>query len=126
MKRIENFKKVIHEGPFFICVCCNRCLYKRSLILFNESRYLESGFCPELHFVLSFDNIFYICKTCDKKILKHEVPCQSVKNNLEVYEMPPHLQDVNKIERTMISQRILFSKIKVNFQKSKGLFVIFL
>ena len=106
IKQIENFKKTINEGPFFICVCCNRCLYKRSVILFNEDRYLESGFCPELQIISSFDNNFYICKTCDKKILKHEVPCQSVKNNLEVHEMPSNLQDLNKIERTMISQRI--------------------
>ena len=106
IKQIENFKKTINEGPFFICVCCNRCLYKRSVILFNEDRYLESGFCPELQIISSFDNNFYICKTCDKKILKHEVPCQSVKNNFEVHEMPSNLQDLNKIERTMISQRI--------------------
>ena len=125
IKQIENFKKTINEGPFFICVCCNRCLYKRSVILFNEDRYLESGFCPELQIISSFDNNFYICKTCDKKILKHEVPCQSVKNNLEVHEMPSNLQDLNKIERTMISQRILFSKIKImpkgQFPKIKGI-----
>ena len=69
IKRIEN------EGPFFICVCCNRCLYKRSVILFSENRYLESGFCPKLHFIPSFDYNLYICKTCDKKILKHMSKC---------------------------------------------------
>ena len=110
IKQIENFKKTINEGPFFICVCCNRCLYKRSVILFNEDRYFESGFCPELQIISSLDNNFYICKTCDKKILKHEVPCQSVKNNLEVHEMPSNLQDLNKIERTIVL--LLWSKIR--------------
>ena len=78
-----------------------------------------------MQFIPSFDNSFYICKTCDKKIFKHEIPCQSVNNNLKVYEMPPHLKDINKMERTVISQRILFSKIKImpkgQFPKIKGI-----
>ena len=35
VRRIERFKNRINEGPFFICICCNRCLYNRSVLLFN-------------------------------------------------------------------------------------------
>ena len=48
--------------------------------------------------VPSFDNLFYICKTCDKKLLKKEIPCQSTKNKLELFDMRNHLQNINKIE----------------------------
>ena len=32
--RIKAFKNLIRDGPMYICVCCNRCLYKRSVIFF--------------------------------------------------------------------------------------------
>ena len=74
--------------------------------------------------MVSFDENFYICKTCDKKLLKKKVPCQSVSNKLELYEYPIYLQGMNKLEHILISQRILFSKVvimpKEQFPKSKG------
>ena len=73
----------------------------------------------------SYDDLYYICKTCDKKLLKQEVPCQSVNNKLGLFDLPDHLQDINKLERAVISQRILFSKIKImpkgQFPKIKGI-----
>jgi len=63
--------------------------------------------------VISSDGKYYICKTCDKKLLKVEIPCQSVKNQLELDDLPDYLQNINKLERAVISQRILFSKVKI-------------
>ena len=36
---VKTFKDQIKEGPFYICVVCNRSLYRRSVILFKENSY---------------------------------------------------------------------------------------
>ena len=35
LKQVTLFKKLIREGSYFICVICNRCLYKRSIVRFD-------------------------------------------------------------------------------------------
>ena len=64
--KITRFKKLIIDGPFYICVVCNRCLYKRSYIEFHKDQFdhLISDMCTE---VVSFDEEKYICKTCARK-----------------------------------------------------------
>ena len=59
------FKTAIKEGPCYICVVC--CLYKRTVKLFNESKYelVINVFTP----VLSFDAMHYISYTCDRHLL---------------------------------------------------------
>ena len=37
--KVQKFKMLIQEGPFYICVVCNRCLYKRSVLRFNPEKY---------------------------------------------------------------------------------------
>ena len=58
----------------------------------------------------SFDEKEYVCKTCNSKILKGKVPCQAVKNNLYLDEIPPELALLEKLEQILIAQRIIFEK----------------
>ena len=39
-ERIKLFSKMCKEGPKFVCVICNRCLYKRSVKWFDCDKYL--------------------------------------------------------------------------------------
>ena len=39
VEKINTFKKKILNGPYFICIVCNRCLYKRSAIDYKEEKY---------------------------------------------------------------------------------------
>ena len=34
---VKTYKDQIKEGPIYICVVCNRSLYRRSVILFKEN-----------------------------------------------------------------------------------------
>ena len=36
---INQFKRKIREGPYFICTVCNRILYKKSVITFINKKY---------------------------------------------------------------------------------------
>ena len=86
LNRVSKFKNLIQEGPYFICVCCNRSFYKRSVIFFKDDKYCinTDDFIQVL--VKSYDGKIYICLTCHKKLLKNDVPCQSVTNKLQIFE----------------------------------------
>ena len=82
---VEKFKSEVRDGPYYICVICNRSLYKRSVKIFRSPKYNM----PSISFfyvahIVSFNDKAYICLTCDKKLIKSEVPCQAVCNKLEI------------------------------------------
>lgn len=47
------------------------------------------------------------------KLLKQQIPCQAVHNNLQVDEIPPELSVLEKLEQILVAQRIVFEKIVV-------------
>ena len=95
--KIDTSKKAILQGPFLICVVCNRCLYRKSVCLFRAERYniSESIFTS----VSSFDGLFYICITCDSKVIKGKTPCQAVYNKLQVEHLPQQFDNIRRLEK---------------------------
>ena len=56
------FKKLINSGPYYICVVCNRCLYRRSVFTFKRNKF--SAFSNKMFsIVLPFGGNFYIFMT---------------------------------------------------------------
>ena len=101
--KIIWFKKSTIDGPFYICVVCNRCLYKRSIIQFHEDKFehLRSDMYTG---VVSFDEEKYIRKTCDTKIRTKHVPCQSVINKLQITNLPSQSRDIRILEKVLVSK----------------------
>ena len=62
--RVSTFKN-IRSGPNFVCIVCNRCLYRKSVTLFSETQRKEL-LSDLFNFICSYDNKFYICKTSAK------------------------------------------------------------
>ena len=88
---MKEFKINIKQGPYFVCVICNRSMYKRSVKLFDMEKYeiLDDTTLP---FVNSYNgNHYIICNTCDKKLQKKEIPEQCVLSKLEFYNFPDHV-----------------------------------
>ena len=108
--KIAKFRKEITEGPVFVCVECNRCMYRRSVKIYKSSNY---NIQLQKISVLSFDGSKYICRTCDKHLLKGKIPCQSVRNKLQIYSLPDDLASVRRLERVLVSKRILFKKVTI-------------
>ena len=122
--RVEEFRQTIKNGPYYICVICNRCLYKRSVRVFDESKYQVSNDLMASR-IESFDNNEYICETCHSKLKKGHTPCQAVFNKLEIFELPNELSDLRNLEKVLIAKRLLFKKIAImhgkgEYSKIKG------
>ena len=88
-ERLKSFQNNIIEGPCYVCVCCNRCLYRKSVISFRQNKYNVDPMAYAL--VKSFDQNEYVCVTCHTKLLKSAIPCQAVCNKMEVYKLPNHM-----------------------------------
>ena len=107
---ISIFNNKVREGPYYICSVCNRILYRKTVIELKEKKYtIQHVFTGKQ----SFDNKKYICKTCHSKVLKGDIPCQAVYNDLYVNEVPSELAVLEKLEQILIAQRIVFQKIIV-------------
>ena len=108
---VSNFKLLIKNGPFFICVKCNRCLYRTSVICFNIAKHSVDE--NTIFMVKSYDDNYYICATCDKALRKNSVSCQAVANRLNAVELPKLFQDIRRLESWFVSRRVLFKKVTV-------------
>ena len=38
---VKKFMLEIEKGPYFICVVCNCCLYRKSVLMFVENKYIN-------------------------------------------------------------------------------------
>ena len=52
-----------------------------------------------------FDGNEDICKTCHSKVVKGELPCQAVVNNMYVDETPTQLASLEKLEQELIDSQ---------------------
>ena len=109
---VNLFKNAIKEGPYYFCVVCNRSLYRKTVKLFNIEAY-----SPELFNIFtnleSFDNLKYVCHTCDRHLKKGDIPCQAVWNKLQVDDLPHEIKLLNRLEKILIGKRILFKKVAI-------------
>ena len=102
---VERFLKAIRSGPVYFCVVCNRCLYKSNVVLFVKEKYNIDKTREKITDVRSFDNNFYICKTCHSKMKKSQVQCQAVYNKLFVDDIPEEISCLNQLELFLICKR---------------------
>ena len=86
-------------------------------MLFDQSKYNEIPDSVYISRISSYDGKEYICKTCHSKLLKNKIPCQAVCNNMQINELPDNFSDIRRLEKIIISKRLLFKKITI---MSKG------
>ena len=60
---IEQFNRSRRDGPYYICVVCNRLLYRKSVIELKREKYNSNLLCL-LTSVASINGNVFICYTC--------------------------------------------------------------
>ena len=112
IQAIKNFKKAIKEGPIYICVICNRTMYRRTVQYFDVKKYQIDKAVLRFR-VKSFDGQEYVCITCNSKLIKGIIPAQAVSNDLQIFEFPDSLSGLRKLEKVLIAKRLLFKKVTI-------------
>lgn len=90
----DAYQTYIESTPHYYCKCCQRMMYRDQLFLLNKD-FLELN--------LKTDNL--VCVTCKSSVHKNKIPTLSaVGNSLDTGEIPFELQNLNLIEKRLISQ----------------------
>ena len=108
--KVDNFLQQVKRDPYYICTICHQSLYQRSARFLNMKKY-QILISELYHPVKSFDEKLYLCETCHRHLCKNEIPCQTVCNKMYLNPIPDELKDFKKLEKVLISKRILFKKI---------------
>ena len=113
----QSFIQAVSEGPDYICNCCHRLMYRKTVKEFSCDKYtkvsseiLHTMFPPESEMV-SAETKVWICKTCDYTLKRGKMPAQAKANNMSLVNVPAVLSDLNPMEVRLISLRIPFMKM---------------
>ena len=101
---IAAFHSEIKLGPDFVCTCCHRMMYQKSVVPCNKVKYTKTSadviqkvFSADLSYISSGGEE-WICKTCDRLLSRDYMPVQAKANGLQLCEVPPELSDLNPLE----------------------------
>ena len=67
----------------------------------------------------NYDGKMHACMTCHKSIMKKRAPYEVVSNSLDVEVTPKQVQNLKKLEKVLISKKILFKKSGIIYGKRK-------
>jgi hypothetical protein len=129
-KAQDTYYAEIQEMPIFVCTCDHRMLYRRAVLVFEESNYnwsnsiIQTALSKKIR-KKSSNGIEYICQSCHKKLscrkrkrsqsedhsTNIKLPSIAVANGLFLDDIPKALHDLSSLDRSFISLRILFMKI---------------
>ena len=110
---ISAFHSDIKSGPDFVCTCCHRMMYRKSVVQCNKSKYtkaspdvLQRVFSADLSYI-SNDGTKWMCKTCDRALMRGSMPLQAKANGLQLSDVSPELSDLNALEKTTADKRCI-------------------
>ena len=113
----RSFTTAIKEGPDYVCTCCHRLMYRRTVVKFKPTKYsklsedvMHTIFPPEIIYTSAQQKV-WICKTCDYTLKRGKMPAQAKANKLVLEDVPAELLDLNPMEVRLISLRIPFMKV---------------
>ena len=111
------FHSAIKNGPDFVCVCCHRMMYRKSVVPCNLAKYskcskdlLQNVFSADVCYI-SNDGNEWVCMTCDRALKRGVMPLQAKANGLKLCKVPPELSDLNALELRLICRRVPFMKM---------------
>ena len=107
-KASQAFISATNEGPDYVCICCNRLMYRKTAQEYEATKYSNA---PEEFVVPESHHKRWICKTCHNVLKRGTLPAQAKANNLELDDIPVDLSDLNPLEVRLISLRIPFMKM---------------
>ena len=98
------FHSEVRVGADFVCTCCHRMMYRKSVFPCNKVKYTKAStdvlrkvFSADFAYISS-DGKEWMCKTCDRALKRGSMPLQAKANGLHLCEVPPALSGLNALE----------------------------
>ena len=114
---VSAFHSKVKFGPDYVCTCCHRMMYRKSVIPCNKAKYtkvsadvIQKVFSSNLS-CISFDGKQWVCHTCDRTLKRGTMPLQAKANGLQLCPVPPELSGLNALELRLICLRVPFMKM---------------
>lgn len=125
---LENFKMKKDQDPSYTCACCLRLLFQNQVqriqldhfenksdsIRLIAERCISDKYMHECNETCdkncSYSSL-WLCKTCYRKISNGQIPAESAINNLELTDIPDVLENLNTLEKHLVSLHIPFMKV---------------
>ena len=114
---VSAFHSEVKLGPDYVCTCCHRMMYRKSVISCNKANYTKASadviqkvFNADLSYI-SFDGKQWVCRTCDRTLKRGNMPLQAKANGLQLCQVPPELSSLNALELRLICLRVPFMKM---------------
>ena len=114
---VSAFHSKVKFGPDYVCTCCHRMMYRKSVIPCNKAKYtkvsadvIQKVFSSNLS-CISFDGKQWVCRTCDRTLKRGTMPLQAKANGLQLCQVPPELSGLNALELRLICLRVPFMKM---------------
>ena len=63
--------------------------------------------------ITTYDGKQYICTTCHVNLRETKIPYQAVDNKLQLFDQPPVISNLRKLEKVIIAKRLLFKKVVI-------------
>ena len=127
-KRFIKFKEETKDGPVFVCNCCRRTLFKKSVQILesisdgkqkkkgNIQNFLEQAgkdlvAKATANTVNNESQVATFCHSCMANLKKRKVPKISISNGMELDEVPEELADATDLEQQLFARMLVFLKI---------------
>ena len=110
-KLIQRFKQTIKGGPTYVCMPCNRMMYKHTVRPIRTTRALDN-FASRTCTTKIGDQVEsdWICFCCQRHIKNGKIPPMSVANGM-AFPKKPLKMDLYQLEWRLLAPRIVFMKI---------------
>jgi hypothetical protein len=116
-----NFKRIIEEGPVYVCCSCGCLYFKHSVSKLNDDKILKYGEdFYERVITAELGNL--ACTTCRVAIYKNKIPTICLKNGLNFPDVPHAVLELEPVEERLICPRLPFLRItSKGRERQKGL-----
>ena len=107
---IKRFHNMVSQGPLYICSCCDQLWYKHSVSTADKIRKSNPTAANYLHNIKSINNKEWLCRTCQKYLVKNKVPPVALVNGMQ-FPVKPDFFDLNELEYRLLAPRLAFQKL---------------
>ena len=108
---ITKFHTLVEKGPIYVCLSCNRLLYKHSVMPTVKAKQLSNEAAKKCTTLIKGQmDSEWICQTCYNYIKRKKIPPMAIANGNAFPKKTPKMK-LTSLEWRLLAPRIVFMKL---------------